>query len=106
MNREKFEKVWRASESVKEVCKELGITEQSAYYWARKFDLPKFCGIDLETTPTQEEIAARSAEVRSWWSPSETERRYVGPKRVSYEIPAYKAARSAAAKYPVFVGEN
>jgi hypothetical protein len=106
MNQEKFEQVWKRSESVKEVCKKLKITEQSAYYWARKFGLPKFCGIDDETTPTAEEIAERAAEIRARWSPAEEKRRCAGAGRVSYGIPSYATARSSGSKYPVFVSDQ
>jgi hypothetical protein len=106
MNEKKFERVWRGSESVKEVCQKLKITEQSAYYWARKLGLPTFCGIDNETTPTQEEIAERSAEVRAKWSPAEERRRCAGAGRVSYGIPSYATARTTGSKFPVFVSDQ
>lgn len=106
MDRKKFEKAWKLSENVKEVCKRLKITEQSAYYWARKFGLPMFCGISDENTPTQEEIQERAAEIRARWSPEEEKRRCAGSGFETYQMPSYSAARSSGSKYPVFVGEN
>lgn len=103
MNREKFEKVWGSSESVKEVCKKLKISQQSAYYWARKFDLPTFCGTVDVMSPTPEEIAERAAEVRSTWSEAEERRRVVGQSsHTKYSIPSYVSLKSSGSKYPVF----
>ena len=94
MDRKKFEKVWKKAENVKEVCLRLKITEQSAYYWARKFELPMFCGIGDENTPTPEEIEERAAEVRKGWSPEEEQRRIVGRTRARYEVPNYPSVRT------------
>lgn len=103
MNREKFEKVWGSSESVKEVCKKLKISQQSAYYWARKFDLPTFCGTVDVMSPTPEEIAERAAEVRAGWSKHEEQRRAVGScSHRRYSIPSYTSSKSSSSKYPVF----
>lgn len=90
MDRKKFEKAWKSSENVKEASERLGITDQSAYYWARKFGLSMFCADPDENSPTPEEIEERAAEVRSRWSPEEEQRRIVGnARRRRYEIPAY-----------------
>lgn len=102
MNREKFEKVWGSSESVKEVCKKLKISQQSAYYWARKFDLPTFCGTVDVMSPTPEEIAERAAEVRAGWSKHEEQRRAIGAIGRRYEIPNYSSSKSGTHGVPVF----
>jgi transposase-like protein len=94
MDQKKFTRIWSRSGSVKEVCKKTGITDQSAYYWARKFRLASFNSVDNETTPTQEEIAERAAEVRSRWSPEEEERRCVGSSRSRYEVPSYPSSNT------------
>jgi hypothetical protein len=107
MNQKKFEKVWRNSENIHEVCKKMKITHQSAYYWARKFGLPTFCGTGSgndENSPTEKEIAERAAEIRAGWSDSEEQSRIVGrARRVRYEIPSYEA-RSTGSKSVAFVG--
>lgn len=106
MDRKKFEKVWRSAESVHVVCKKMKITQQSAYYWARKFGLPTFCGTESDETPTKEEIEIRSAEVRANWTPAEEARRAVGGfARQRYEIPSYMTKRTNSAKMPVYVGD-
>lgn len=103
MNRPKFEKSWKSSSSVGEVSSRLGITEQSAYYWARKFGLKMFCDPHGdEDSPTPEEIAERAAEIRKSWSDEETERRAVGRVRGRYEIPSYSSSHSSSSKWPIF----
>ena len=102
MNQRKFERVWRKCDSVSEVCTKLGVTEASAYYWARKFGLPMFCGVGDENTPTEEEIAERAAEIRKTWSDEETQRRAVGRIRGRYEIPSYSSSHSSSSKWPIF----
>jgi hypothetical protein len=104
MNQKKFERVWSKCESVKEVCRKLKITEQSAYYWARKFGLPTFCGMGDESSPSPEEIAERAAEIRATWSPEEEQRRFVGgSRRRSVEIHSYYSQRSSGARSLVYV---
>jgi transposase-like protein len=89
MDKKKFTRIWSTSTSVKEVCGKTGITDQSAYYWARKFSLSAFHAVEEDKmTPTQEEIAERAAEVRKGWSPAEEERRCAGTNRVRYEVPS------------------
>jgi transposase-like protein len=96
MDQKKFTRIWSKSRSVKEVCKKTGITDQSAYYWARKFNLSAFSAADDDATPTPEEIAERAAEVRSKWSPEEEERRCVGSSRSRYEVPSYPTSNTFA----------
>lgn len=102
MNQKNFERVWRKSDNVGEVCKKLNVTEASAYYWARKFGLPMFCGTSDENSPTPEEIEERAAEIRKSWSEEETQRRAVGRIRGRYEIPSYSSSHSSSSKWPIF----
>lgn len=103
MNRAEFEAVWRSSKNVGEVCKRLGVTESSAYYWARKFGLQMFCAPGDEYTPTEDEIAERTAEIRKSWSEEEKQRRVVGRARRRIEIPSYSSSHSTGSKWPIFV---
>lgn len=102
MNQKKFERVWKRCENVSQVCQKMKISEASAYYWARKFGLPMFCGISDENTPTPEEIAERAAEIRKSWSEEEMARRVVGRMRSRYEIPSYSSSHSSSSKWPIF----
>lgn len=105
MDTKKFSKVWRSCKNIHEVCEKLKITQQSAYYWARKCGLPRFCE-SLDETPTAKEIEVRSAEVRANWTPAEESRRAVGGyARQRYEIPSYMTKRTNNAKMPVYVGD-
>jgi hypothetical protein len=104
LNERKFTKAWNSCESVKDVCKKLKITEASAYYWARKFGLPMFCGTAGEESPSPEEIAERAAEIRESWSEEETQRRAVGRCRGRYEVPSYASSHSSSSRWPVFTG--
>lgn len=42
-----------------------------------------------EWEPTPAEIEERAAQVRSWWTPEEEERRRVGPRRQEWAAPKY-----------------
>lgn len=46
-----------------------------------------------DSSPSPEEIAERAAAIRATWSEEETERRTVGKRRQSWEMPAYAFAR-------------
>lgn len=43
-------------------------------------------------SPSEEEIAEMAAEIRSGWSREETEKRYVGPRRVPYCMPCFETS--------------
>lgn len=81
---------WHSGKSVNEIAAKYRIHPSSVYNLARRHHLPKRSRRVLRPepqSPTPDEIEARSAEVRSWWSESERRRRVVGGSRSPHWTP-------------------
>lgn len=57
----------------------------------------------VDTTPTPEEIAERSAAIRATWSDEEREKRAGGPGPVRWQMPAYAFDRRDIAFHGVTI---
>lgn len=81
-----IEAAWNSDKTRQEIIDEFGISYSTLQRLAksdgwRHKPLPPKKENDEKNGPGPQEIAARAAEVRSWWSEEEKEKRRVGPKR-------------------------
>lgn len=90
-------RLWRTQLTADEIQRKLGISHNRLYSLVKKHKLPRRSPIkvqDDETErqqkdPTEEEILARAAEIRSGWSEKEREKRCVSKKVQTWSIPTY-----------------
>lgn len=91
--------LWYSKMTNAELCLALNVSRGSLDVLRKRYKLdhrpfernnPEY---KVDTTPTPEEIAERAAAIRATWSEEETERRTVGKRRQSWEMPAYAFAR-------------
>ena len=85
--------LWQREMSIKDICAQLGVSISHLRRLARQHKLPVRKKIVEEKNkiidPTPEELAQRMIETRANWSEKEKDRRYCGPKRKNWQIPAY-----------------
>jgi hypothetical protein len=74
-------RLWTSQERKEDICRLLGVTREGLYRLQKQHKLPHRNPIRLGTKkyadPTPDEIAERTAEVRSRWTPEEWARRCV-----------------------------
>lgn len=74
---------------VADIAKRFDTTEQSVYYWARKYGLQSRLSMATDESlpgvddPSEEEIRERASAIRETWSPEERYRRMVAVGRKS-----------------------
>lgn len=78
IDKSSLEALWE-THRVADIAKKLKTSQQSVYYWARKYRLHSPSRQrDSKNDPDEDVIAERAAEVRASWSPEELEQRLVG----------------------------
>ena len=85
---------------VADIASKYGTSEQSIYYWARKYGLPSRLELAENSVemgpddPSEDEIRSRSAAIRESWTPEERARRTVacGVPSCSQGIRCYSTA--------------
>lgn len=93
-------RLWRSPLRNDELADALGCPRGSLHYLAARYKLPKRTpekwakrtGAKRDL-PTPQEIADRAAAIRATWSEEEKERRMVGKRTRSWQMPAYAFAR-------------
>lgn len=84
--------VWTTMRVV-DIANKHSMTVQSVYSLARRYGLPSRLTLLAENDgpgegdPTPEQIKERAEEIRNSWPPGEHNRRFVGKRRVRYEMP-------------------
>jgi transposase len=80
--------VWQTMR-VADIAKQFSTTEQSVYYWARKYGLQSRLTMAADEStpgaddPSEDEIRERASAIRETWSPEERYRRMVAVGRKS-----------------------
>lgn len=86
---------WHSNKTRQEITTEFNISYATLqklavqHGWPKKPQAPRKQNEFLDTDPSPEELADRAAEIRLRWSPAETMRRWVGPRKEEWKIKEY-----------------
>lgn len=88
-------RLWRTDLTNEELCRQIGVSRSTLDVLRMRYKLPrrklerKNPRDYVENDPSAEEIAVRTAEIRAGWPEGEAERRMVGFRSRTWEMPAF-----------------